>query len=103
MRNYYQFTLHVECPDGARHTHAFRVNANNAPQFERYDMCTDPLSAMMDGGVMSMAAAQIDTDRRRLAEQISAALTHSILESIKARDLVNGYDQPQKNSCEQTL
>lgn len=73
MKNYYQFTLYVECPDGKRC--ASRVNLD---------------------------AARIDHDRKRLAETIAVQLTESILDAIKGRDLRNGYDQPQENSCEQT-
>jgi len=51
---------------------------------------------MMAGGVMSMGAARIDTDRKRLAEQVSAALTDGILTAIKGRDLRNGYEQNNK-------
>ena len=35
---------------------------------------------------MSMGAARIDTDRKRLAAQVSAALTDGILNAIKGRD-----------------
>lgn len=93
MNTQYRFILHVECPDGKRYTHAVNVDAFDAPQFDRYDLCSEPMSAMMAGGVMSMGAARIDTDRKQLAEQISASLTDGILESIKARDLRNGYEQ----------
>lgn len=93
MQTQYRFTLQVECPDGKRHTHSIDVDAFAAPQFDRYDLCSELMSAMMAGGVMSMGAARIDTDRKHLADQISVFLTDCILESIKARDLRNGYKQ----------
>lgn len=91
MISQYQFHLSVTCPDGQRHTRAFIVEAFSAPQFEPYDMCSEPLTAMMAGGVMPTGAARIDTDRKRLAEQIAAKITEGILNAIKGRDLNNGY------------
>ena len=93
MNTRYRFSLCVECPDGKRHHQDFIVDAFSAPELEPYDLCSDPLSAMAMGGVMRMGAARIDTDRRRLAEQISASLTDGILKAIKGRDLRNGYEQ----------
>jgi hypothetical protein len=53
---------------------------------------------MAAGGVMRMGAARIDTDRKRLVEQISASLTDGILTAIKGRDLRNGYEQNTKHT-----
>lgn len=52
-----------------------------------------PLAAMMAGGVMDMVAARIDHARKRLAQTIGADLTEAILNAIKSRDLLNGYEQ----------
>jgi hypothetical protein len=93
MNTQYRFTICVDCPDGKRHIQAFNVDAFAAPQLEPYDLCSEPLSAMMAGGVMRIGAARIDADRQRLAEQVSAALTDGILNAIKGRDLRNGYEQ----------
>lgn len=93
MNTQYRFSLCVECPDGKRHIQAFNVDAFAAPQLQPYDLCSEPITAMMVVGVMSMGAARIDTDRKRLAEQVSAALTNGILNAIKGRDLQNGYEQ----------
>ena len=93
MNSSYRFALQSTCPDGKRHTYAFDVAAFIAPQFEPYDFCTGAVTAMMAGGVMSMGAARIDTDRKRLAEEIADKITDGILEAIKARDLANGYEK----------
>lgn len=60
----YLFILHVECPDGKQYTHTINVNAFEAPQFDRYDLCSEPLSAMMAGVVMSMGALAIHSSSR---------------------------------------
>lgn len=40
---------------------------------------------------MKMGAARIDSDRKRLAQQIAEQLTKTILDAVQSRDLVNGY------------
>lgn len=93
MNNQYQFALSVRCPNGKIHVQAFDVDAFAAKQFEPYDLCSDPLTAMMAGGVLPSGSARINADRERLAKQISTALTEGILKAIKSRDLHNGYEQ----------
>lgn len=90
MNLHYHFDLMVECPDGTRRRAAFKIDAFEAP-FEKYDLCSTPLAAMMAGGVMKMGAARIDSDRKRLAQQIAEQLTKTILDAVQSRDLVNGY------------
>lgn len=102
LNTQYRFTLCVECPDGQRHIQDFNVGAFAARQLDPYDLCSEPLSAMMAGGVMQMGAARIDADRKRLAEQVAAALTDGILTAIKSRDLRNGYEQNAQGSQSET-
>lgn len=94
MNRDYRFTLHVDCPDNSHHSAAFVVEAYARPQFEPVDVCDRPITAMMVGGVTTSQAHRIDIGREALAEYISKALTRKIMESIKARDLRNGYQQP---------
>lgn len=94
MNRDYRFTLHVDCPDGSQNSAAFTVEAYAWPQLEPVDVCDRPITAMMVGGVTTSQAYRIDTDRQALADTISKALTTRIMESIKARDLRNGYKQP---------
>lgn len=96
MQTQYRFTLSVECPDGNRYVEAFNVEAFAAKHLEPYDLCSEPLTAMLAGGVMQLGAARIDTDRKQLAAQVSTALTEHILKAIKTRDLRNGYPQSER-------
>lgn len=95
MRNLYHFRLSVECPDGKRYAQAFTVNADDAPQFEPYDLCDSALTAMAVSGVLPDRASRIDTDRESLLREIATVTTEALLDQIKARDLRNGYPQPQ--------
>lgn len=42
-------------------------------------------------GTRRRAAFRIDSDRKRLAQQIAEQLTKTILDAVQSRDLVNGY------------
>ena len=101
MRTYYQFTLHVEQPDGQRFGQAFRVEANQAPQLSRYDLCSDSMTALVTGGVIEQGARRIDTERKQLAAEIAQEVTEGILKAIKHYDLRNGYDPTEagRSAC----
>ena len=96
MNPYYRFTLCVDCPDGKRHVAALDVGAFAARSFEPYDLCGDPMTAYMAGGVTQDRAARIDEDRKQLAKEIATSLTKYILDAINGRDLRNGYEQQPK-------
>ncbi len=93
MNDQYQFRLIAETPDGKQHIQAFRVEAFAAPQFAAYDLCSEPISAMLAGGVMRQEAARINTERKALAYEIATRLTEAILTALATQDLKNGYTQ----------
>lgn len=94
MHTQYRFTLHLECPDGKLHVTAFNIDANSAPEFDRFDLCDGALEAMAFDGVVAEGAARINSDRKHLAQEIATKMTFAILDQIKCRDLRNGYEQP---------
>jgi len=88
---HFRFTLTCETPDGKIHRRAFIVDSEIPTPFKSYDFCPDPAIARMVGGISS--TARIDTDRERLARQISTEVTEGILTSVKSQDTKNGYPQ----------
>ena len=98
MNTNYKFRLYVQTPDHRPEIcSAFDVESKTARDygFEPYDLCTDAMTAFAVGGVTSAGADRIDTEREKLASEIAKQLTAHIMESIKSRDLRNGY--PQKD------
>lgn len=93
MNTRYRFVLLVTSPDGRTSRSGFAVDAFEAPQLSSYDLCSEPLSAMMAGGVLSTGAARIDADRKSLAQEIASKLANAILDGIKKGDTKNGYPQ----------
>lgn len=74
---------------------AFNVDAFVAREAEwnPYDLCSDSMTAAIAGGVTQLGAQRIDSERQKLAAEVSKLLTEHILNAIKSRDLRNGYKQ----------
>ena len=98
MNTQYKFYLHVQMPNGETKASAFNVDAYTArdSKWEPYDLCSDAITAAIADGVTSLGAERIDTEREKLAADISRQLTAHIMNAIKARDLRNGYPQNVK-------
>jgi len=95
MNTAYKFRLTVQTPDHKEHCSAFDVDSKTARDsgFEPYDLCSDGKIAYAVGGVTTSGAERIDVEREKLAAEISRQITAHIMESIKSRDLRNGYRQ----------
>lgn len=95
MNTQYKFHLHVQMPNGETRASAFNVDAYTAREakWEPYDLCSDAMTAAISDGVTDLGAECIDTEREKLAAEISRLLTAHIMNAIKARDLRNGYQQ----------
>jgi len=95
MHTTYKFRLYVQTPDNQEMRSAFDVDAHVARDagWEPYDLCGDAMTAAIADGVTSLGAQRIDTEREKLAADISRQLTAHIMTAIKARDLRNGYPQ----------
>lgn len=95
MNTTYKFRLYVQTPDHQEKCSAFDVDAYVAREagWEPYDLCSDAMTAAIADGVTSLGAQRIDTEREKLAADISRQLTAHIMNAIKARDLRNGYPQ----------
>lgn len=97
MNSNYKFRLYVETPNHDQKAVFFEVDAFVAMDFKwsPIDVCSDFMTAHMAGGVTSMGAERIDVERKKLAAEISEKLTNHIMDSIKSRDLKNGYTRNQ--------
>lgn len=93
MNSQYRFDLSVTDPNGKTARRSFIVDAFEAPALKPYDVCSEPLMAMLAGGVTERGAARIDSDRTRLVKEIALNLADSILSEIKQADTKNGYAQ----------
>lgn len=96
MNTNYRFHLTVEMPNGYdRKYSAFEVAAFVAQQakWDRYDLCSDAMTAALADGVTSLGAERIDAEREKLAKDVAERLTEHIMNAIKSRDLRNGYEQ----------
>ena len=93
MNTEYRFHLRVAMPTGEHIASAFNVDAYVAREakWDRYDLCSDALTAAIAGGVTSLGAQRIDAEREKLAAEISRQLTAHIMAALKSRDLRNGY------------
>lgn len=89
----YRFYLEVTFPDQTRKDVAYEVAQEVAIPFRPYDLCDDYLTAAMVGGLMPQQAAICDKERKRLAERISSDMALHIMDAIKSKDTVNGYEQ----------
>lgn len=95
MNTNFKFYLTVVTPTGEQRQSAFQVEAFVAREakWNRYDLCSDAVTACIVGGVTSLGAERIDAEREKLAADVSLQLTEHIMRAIKARDLRNGYAQ----------
>lgn len=93
MNTEYRFHLRVAMPTGEHIASAFNVDAYVAREAKwgRYDLCSDIMTAAIADGVTSLDALRIDTEREKLAAEISRQLTAHIMAALKSRDLRNGY------------
>jgi hypothetical protein len=100
----YRFRLYVETPDRQEKISCFNVPAFVAEEsgWIPQDVCDEPMTAFVMGGATRGMAARIDVEREKLARDISDQLTTHIMNSIKARDLRNGYAQSHPMAGERT-
>ena len=92
MPNYW-FYFEISFPDLTRKAIAYEVEQEFAIPFRPYDLCDDPVDAELVGGFTAAKAEICDKERRRLAERIAHDLAGHIMDAIKAKDTVNGYEQ----------